>query len=42
MVAKVYEEFCSKKELLNWIENHIDEIDFYQDVARLEFYPNEY
>ena len=41
-MPKYYEEFCSKKELINWIENHIDEIDFYMDPVRLEFYPKEY
>lgn len=37
-MTKYYEEFCSKRELLNWLENHINEIDFDTDTVRLEFY----
>lgn len=38
MKVKYYEEFCSKRKLINWLENHINEIDFDTDVAKLEFY----
>jgi len=41
-MIKYYEEFCSKKELFTWLENHIDEIDFDMDVVKLEFFPKEY
>ena len=37
-MIKYYEEFFSKKELLNWIEKHINEIDFDEDVVRIEYY----
>ena len=32
-----YKDFCTKREFLKWIEEHIEEIDFDYDV-RIEYY----
>ena len=40
--TKYYSEFSTKRELLDWIDEHINEIDFDKGDVRIEFYPNEY
>jgi len=38
MKTKWLREFLTKREFLKWIEEHINEIDFNEDVITLEYY----
>lgn len=35
---KTYSEFHTKKQLLRWIEDNIDKIDFDEDVVEIDYY----
>ena len=41
-MQKYYKDFSSKKELMEWLNEHIGEIDFNTEDVKLEFCPNEY
>jgi hypothetical protein len=34
----LYRDFSTKREFLKWIEDHVDDIDFDEEV-RIEYYP---
>lgn len=38
---KIYSEFQTKKQLLRWIEDNIDKIDFDEDVVEIDYYLKE-